>query len=300
MGHALGLGMEVIAFDDLTTGSMANLQSQSNNPRFTFVKGDIMRSAALAPILERADGVVHLAAVVSIQKSLESPGLVHRVNVGGTLNVLEASAKAGVKSIVFASSAAVYGDTAAPPFKERVALSPISLYGATKAAGESYCSAYGKSFDIKVTVLRFANVYGRRRRLGPYGNVMVRFAEAISKGEPLTIFGDGTQTRDFVHVTDVVSVIGAVAAGEGNGGIFNIGSGVQTQIGRLANIFAGRTPSGKWPLRYLESRRGDISRSYLDIGKARRQLGYRPRVGLRQGVSDFVDWYRNEDLASKT
>lgn len=292
VGRLLDLGFDVVAFDNLSNSSLDSLQFCSNNRHFAFMEGDVTRKDSLS-FLRDGDAVVHLAAVVSVQKSLQSPGLVHDVNVGGTLNLLQASLEAGARRIVFASSAAVYGDGSPPPFIEEGVLSPISLYGATKLAGESYCMAYHKSFGLQTAILRFANVYGRRRVLGPYGSVMVRFAEAISAGKPLVIFGSGTQTRDFVHVSDVAGALASALSAASDPMVLNIGSGVSTEIGQLAGLFASSTPTGTWPIRYEKERRGDIQNSWLDVGRAKRSIGYSPKMKLREGVSDFLKWYRH-------
>lgn len=292
VSHLLDLGLDVVAFDDLSNGSIENVKRFQSNSHFRFAKGTILKKDELRSVLTGAVGVVHLAAIVSVRKSIETPEIVHKVNVGGTLSVLQASVEANVNRIVLASSAAVYGDASSPPFREDGPLSPISLYGATKLAAESYCRAYDKSFGTSSIILRFANVYGSGRKLGPYGSVMVKFAEAISKNKPIVIFGDGKQTRDFVHVTDIVAGIASALTRTTIEDTFNLGSGKRTEIRQLAGLFSAVGSHGGSPIEYSEHRKGDIERSFLDISKARRKLGFRPKVSLSTGIAEFLKWYR--------
>ena len=211
--------------------------------------------------IEGASVVVHLAAVISVALSIEKPLLVHRVNVEGTLNVLESCVKHSVEKFVFASSAAVYGNDLTPPFREDCQSNPSNLYGATKEAGEAYVKAYVETYNLKTIVLRLMNVYGPRRSPGPYAGVITKFAEAVSLGKPLTVYGDGEQTRDFVHVSDAIeATASALHKDQAIGHTFNIGTGKPTTVGKLAEMFSRLMESGS-QITHMHARQGEVRAS---------------------------------------
>lgn len=288
-------GYDVRVIDDFSNGRLKNIEAHIGRKGFKLVKGSINRSDNLKRAMKDVDTVFHLAAVVSIQRSLEEPGFVNEVNVGGTLTVLEEARRRDVGRVVFASSAAVYGDRNRPPIEEDCSLAPLSPYGATKAAGEAYCSAYGRTYGMDTVVLRYFNVYGPRRSPSMYSGVMTRFAAAALGGKPLIVYGDGNQTRDFVHVDDVVAA--TVAAGEAQktgGEIFNVGTGHKTSILELARLFLSLAPVRRREIIHAEPRLGDIRRSWADVRKAKAILGYESSVKLRSGLESFLLWYSSE------
>lgn len=277
---------EVVVIDDLSSGLIRNIERHASNNRVTVVKGDIRDREMLKHALTGAKAVVHLAAIVSVIRSIEEPDLVHDVNVAGTLSLLDECVKQKVRRFIYASSAAVYGGASRLPLSEESEIIPTSPYGASKAAGEAYCHAYHAVHDIESVVLRFMNIYGARARL--YSGVMVAFAEALNQNSSLTIFGDGKQTRDFVFVSDVVDAIMLALKKSGaTGETFNIGSGIQTNIKQLAKLFPSLTPSAH-RVQYASPRKGEIRHSYADISKARRILGYEPKINLQTGVKEFL------------
>jgi UDP-glucose 4-epimerase len=264
------------------------------NPKFRWVKGSILDPSMIDEAIERASAVVHLAAVVSVALSIEKPLLVHRVNLEGTLNVLESCLKHSVEKLVFASSAAVYGNDLTPPLKEDYPSNPPNLYGATKVAGEAYVKAYAKTHNLKTVILRLMNVYGPRRSPGPYAGVITKFAEAISLGKPLTVYGDGEQTRDFVHVSDAVEAMAsALRKDQAIGQTFNIGTGKPTTISKLATIFSHLTESGS-QINHLPARHGEVRASWANIEKAKEVLDYKPKVSLENGVKSFMQSFNSE------
>jgi UDP-glucose 4-epimerase len=268
------------------------------NPKFRLVRGSILDPGTIEDALEGASAVVHLAAVVSVALSVEKPLLVHRVNVEGTLNVLESCLKRSVDRFVFASSAAVYGNDLTPPFREDCQSNPSNLYGATKEAGEAYVKAYTETHDLKTVILRLMNVYGPRRSPGPYAGVITKFAEATSLGKPLTVYGDGEQTRDFIHVSDAVEAMAsAVHKDQAMGHTFNIGTGKPTTINKLAGIFSRLTDTG-CQINHVPTRRGEVMASWSNIEKAKKVLEYRPKVSLQNGIKSFMEWFNNESKRS--
>ena len=288
------LDNEVVIIDDFSTGQLKNVGRHLKNPRLKLIKGSILEVNKVEEVLKDGiDSIVHLAAVVSVVRSSREPRQVHQVNVEGTLNVLESCLKFPVERLVFTSSAAVYGDSTPPPFREDSPTSPLSLYGATKQAGEAYINAYHKSHGLKTVILRLMNIYGPRRSAGPYSGVMMKFAEAIESGEPLVVYGDGRQTRDFTYVTDVTEVIETcLHRDEAVGKTLNIGTGVPTSVNELVNLFS-LVRSNRSQVVKSPARPGEISASYANISKAKETLDYEPRVGLREGIELFMRWYRD-------
>ena len=283
-------GHQVDILDDMSNGNTTNIASHLRNNQVRLVQADFADSEALAMLLPATDIVVHLAALVSVARSVAEPELARRVNTEGTIKLLDKCARYGVKKFVFASSAAVYGESS-PPLREDMPCRPLSPYAASKAEGEAHCKAYAKSYGTETVILRFMNVYGPRSGGGPYSGVMTRFAEAINTGKELVICGDGEQTRDFVHVADVVSsMVAAMTNPRAVGETFNIGSGFPTSINLLASLFIAASRR-EVPIKHSPPREGDIRSSYADITKARRVLGYSPKVGLSKGVNECLAEY---------
>lgn len=272
-------GHEVIVLDNLSTGSLENLGDLTGSVEV--LKGDVRDSAAVEAVARSAEGVVHLAALVDVAESLEKPRLYFDVNVLGTLNVLEAARRAEV--VVFASSAAVYGDPVRLPIDEEHPLRPLSPYGASKVAGEALVTAYAHNRGFRPVVLRLFNVYGPRQSRA-YAGVVAEFIKRVQRGEPPVIYGDGTQTRDLVFISDVVEYFARALASERVAGVYNIGSGKPTSVLELAETVARAL--GRPDLRPLHAppRPGDIKHSVASIARAVRDFGYEPAVPLEEGV----------------
>ena len=247
--------------------------------------------ASFAPLL-----VIHLAARAGIRPSLEQPAQYERVNVGGTLNLLEAARRHGLKAFIFGSSSSVYGETSVVPFREdNYFLRPISPYAATKLAGEGLCYTYSHLYGLNMACLRFFTVYGPRQRPDL---AIHKFTALIEKGSDVPIFGDGNSGRDYTFVDDIVA--GVCSAGkwcleqpQGTKSyeIFNIGNSSPVRLNEL--VSAIETATGKNARRVnLPLQPGDVSRTWADIGKAGSVLGYRPKITLDQGLARFVEWYR--------
>jgi UDP-glucose 4-epimerase len=285
---------EITVLDDLSSGRISNVSRHLKNPRFRLLKGSVLNPGMIAEAIEGASAVVHLAALVSVALSIEKPLLAHRVNVEGTLNVLESCLKHSVEKIVFASSAAVYGNDLTPPFRENCRSNPSNLYGATKEAGEAYFKAYAQTHNLKPVILRLMNVYGPRGSLGPYAGVITKFAEAVALGKPLTVYGDGEQTRDFVHVSDAIeAVASALCKDQAIGHAFNIGTGKPTSVNKLAEIFLHLTGS-RSKITHAPARQGEVRASWSNIGKAQEILEFEPKVSIENGIKSFTQWYTDE------
>jgi len=282
----LAAGDEVTVLDDLSTGRRENL------PRgVRLVHADI-RSAEARDLLAqgRFELLNHHAAQMDVRRSVADPLFDLDVNLRGLLNLLEGARAGGVRRVVFASSGGVvYGDATAPPCREGAAKLPISPYGVAKLASEHYLMAYSRLYGLDVASLRYSNVYGPRQNAEGEAGVVAIFSRKMLAGEPLTIFGDGEQTRDMVYVKDVAAANLAASdrplpPPEGlDTRAWNIGTGVETSVKRLAELLAaaaGRRP----PIRYAPERPGELRRSALAVEKAGRELGWAPRTGLADGL----------------
>ena len=282
-------GSKVWVLDNLSTGTVRNLRRWKNDPKFHLRKNSVTRYGVVDSLVGKVDAVVHLAAIVSPFLSVRKPERVNEVNVSGTLNILRAAVKRKIERIVFASSSSVYGNQTALPISESNPLEPITPYGASKLSAEKYCGAFHESYGLSTISVRYFNVYGERQSANPYSGVIAIFANRLSRGQRPTIYGDGEQTRDFIHVSDVVKAnLQALETERGIGEAFNIGTGRATSIKQLSALLADLMGKPSiLPVR-SEERRGDITHSYANIGKARNLLRFKPNVELKQGLNLLV------------
>jgi UDP-glucose 4-epimerase len=283
------LGHRVVVLDDFSTGKRANLARHAQSPMLDIVHCDISHGifAALAPITEKhgpVERIVHLAAQVSVVASVANPLVDMQVNYGGTLHVLEYARALGVKKVVFASSAAVYGDVTEMPVGEDVPTKPLSPYGIDKLASEFALDYYAAVHGVATTALRFFNVYGPRQDpSSPYSGVISIFADRAKAGRPLTIFGDGSQTRDFVYVGDVVRAI-VSALGDGNSRLVaNVGTGLEISVRTLANTLVGLC-GGTSSIEHAPPRAGEIVKSCARVDRLRDALGVVAQTKLMDGL----------------
>jgi UDP-glucose 4-epimerase len=278
---------QVVIIDNLSTGKLSNMESISGNRNAEFVQGNITSLSLLRKLFAGADYVFHEAAVSSVPLSVKNPRATHTTNVNGTLNVLLAARDNGVKKVIHASSSAVYGDTMPLIKDENSATDPFSPYAVTKLVGEYYAKVFQKIYGMATVTLRYFNVYGLRQDTkSAYAAVIPVFVTNVLSGKPPMIYGNGEQTRDFVHVKDVAKANVLAAESEATG-IFNIGSSVKTTINDLAKLIIKL--SGKSDIRpvYVEPRPGDILHSLADITKAG-TFGYRPKYTLEDGLKEFI------------
>ena len=279
-------GSAVCVVDDLSTGSASNLPTGA---KARFERLDICDVDALREIVAgfKPEVVFHAAAQTDVRRSIREPDFDARVNVLGALNVLRAAVAAGVRRIVYASSAAVYGDPERLPVSEGDRTRPISEYGASKLAFEHYLSAHGARGLIEYAVLRFANVYGPRQRGDGEAGVVAIFTQRMVAGQPVTIFGDGSKTRDYVYVGDVVEATLRAAAGA-SGVVANVAWGREVSDLELFREVAAATGYPRGPT-HAADRRGDIARICLDAAAARRIWDWGASVPLRDGVRRVVE-----------
>jgi UDP-glucose 4-epimerase len=283
-------GHDVTVLDNLMTGKRSNLDPF---PEVRFLEGDVRDEGAVARAIHGAEVVFHLAASVGNVRSMKFPLVDADINVLGTLRVLEAARTAGVRKIVASSSAGVYGELQTLPIGEDHPVKPDSPYGCTKLCEETLCLAYAKLYGLEAVCLRYFNVYGPNQRFDAYGNVIPIFVFRMLRGEPLTIFGDGEQTRDFVNVKDVVQANLKAAMADGVTGAFNTGSGTRVTINKLVSHLI--TASGHSPeVVCVPARPGDVRDSLADISAARTMLGFEPEVSLQDGLQEYCDWAAEE------
>ena len=284
-------GHRVRVLDDFSTGRRENLRGLSD--AVETVEGDVRDAAVCREACEGVDYVLHQAARVSVAESMEDPVTTHEVNALGTLKLLLAARQAGCRRFVYAGSASAYGDTQHLPLREDTAPSPRSPYAVAKYVGELYGGLYQDSHDLPCVVLRYFNVFGPRQDPNsPYSGVIARFVRQLVRGEGLTVFGDGEQSRDFVAVQNVVEAnLLACRAADAPGHTINIGSGSAMTINELLGLLGeliGTTPK----VTYASPRPGDIPHSVADITQAQRLLGYRVRVSTEEGLRRTLQWYR--------
>jgi UDP-glucose 4-epimerase len=280
-------GYAVRVFDNLSTGSRTNLEDTDAE----LVEGDVRDVEALQGAAAGSEIVFHLAAGTGVVPSIEDPFADFDLNARGTLSALWAARKVGAGRLVFSSSNAPLGAGAYPASEEKPT-APLSPYGASKAAGEAYCSAFHSAYGLEAVAVRFSNAYGPRS--AHKSNVIPLFIRRLLAGDELTVYGDGTQTRDFVYVTDLADGLLRAAETAGIGGeVFQLASGVETSVNDLVDRLtelAGREPE----VRREPPRAGEILRNYSLVDKARGRLGYRPRVRLEDGLRDTYQWFERE------
>ena len=296
-------GHDVRVVDNLAVGTREDLASvcefeEGHGGPITsgveLVVGDIRDEGLALRAAEGADAIVHLAANTGVGPSVEDPRGDCMSNVVGTLNFLEAARHGGVPRFVFASSGGtVIGETE-PPIHEEMAPHPVAPYGASKLAGEGYCSAYYQTFGIRTVALRFGNVYGPGS-VHKVRNAVPRFITRSMKAEPLEIYGDGSQTRDYVYVDDLIRALRLAATAEGVGGeIFQIATSAETSVNELIErLMPVLAEAGieNVEVRRTAPRAGDVQRNFADTSKARRMLGWKPEVDLDEGLRRTVEWF---------
>ncbi len=286
-------GFEVSILDNLFNATKDNLKEHFASKNFHFIKGDVLNFELIKRLSRDMDVVFHEAAIGDVPFSIKDPVLVTKVNLKGTLNLLNACLDTDVKRFIYASSCSVYGNRKNSPQCEDMLLSPISPYAVTKLASEKYCSTFHEIYGLETVSLRFFNVYGSRQKPGPYSKVITAFVDRLLKEKPPVIYGDGEQTRDFVHVRDVVEAhMLAFKIKNAAGKSFNIGSGRSININRLAEILIRILDKTNLKPIHSDSGLGDIRFSCADISLAEKILGYKPTIDLEEGLEELVTWHR--------
>jgi len=286
-------GRRVRVLDNFDAGQPTNLAGFAPAPEV--IEGDVSDFEVVNRALAGVEVVFHLAALASVQKSIEDPRSTHRVCDTGTLNILDAARRQGVRRVVYAASASAYGVPSGPVQTEDEPLRPLSPYAAAKLAGELYCQSFTTSFGLETVRLRFFNIFGPRQRPdSPYSGVIALFTSALTAGRAPTIFGDGLQTRDFTYVADVVQALQKAALVPGVAGrVYNVGTGRPVSLldllAALNRLLGTQVKAAHGP-----ARAGDIRHSCADISRSRRDLGYEPAIGFEEGLARTLQWYRGQ------
>jgi UDP-glucose 4-epimerase len=282
-------GHEVAVVDNLSTGREENVNASAQ-----FFNADITDAEALENVFEdfRPEVIFHAAAQIDVRKSVDDPAFDAETNVIGSVNLFKLAVNYGVRRIVYSSTGgALYGEPKTLPAAEETPIEPLSPYGVSKYCVENYLNYFQRLYGLERIILRYANVYGPRQDpLGEAGVVAI-FTGKILKGEKPVIYGDGTQTRDYVYVDDVVRA--NLIAIAGKEGIYNIGTGIETSVNELVSIFAKVLQAEISP-QYTQARKGEVHRISLDGELAKKELGFAPKVSIEEGLKKTIEWYKRK------
>jgi len=291
----LAEGHTVIGVDDLSSGRSENLGKAERHAQFEFAKADITDANLIGLLGDTKPEVVfHLAAQISVARSVDDPQFDSTVNVVGTVRLAEAARRTGVRKVVHTSSGgSIYGTPPSYPTSEQAPVNPASPYAASKVAGEVYLNMYRNLYGLQCSHIAPGNVYGPRQDPHGEAGVVAIFSRALLAGKPTKIFGDGTDTRDYVYVDDVVDAFVKAAGDQGDGQRFNVATGTETSTRQLHSVIATAAGTPDDP-EFHPPRLGDLRRSRLDIGLAAEVLGWRPQVDMDTGVARTVDFFREQ------
>jgi nucleoside-diphosphate-sugar epimerase len=291
--HLVGAGHDVVVLDDLSTGRRENFAAVRR--RISFMRGSVADLSTCRRAMEGVDYVLHHAAVTSVQRSVDDPGAAHHVNATGTLNVLIAARDARVRRVVYAGSTSAYGNSTKLPNSEEHVAHPLGPYAGAKLAGEGYCHAFYATYGLETVVLRYFNVFGPRQDpKSQYAAVVPRFIAAALAGEPPTIYGDGSQTRDFVYVANIVQanmLATRAPAARVAGQVFNIGSGKSVSVNELWERIRSLTGVPVLP-KHEAPRAGEVKTSLASTVKARDLVGFQAAVDFDEGLRRTIAYYQ--------
>jgi UDP-glucose 4-epimerase len=285
-------GRRVCVFDDLSTGLRSNLDHIKPAPQI--IVGDLADAGAVARAVEGAKVVYHLGALASVARSVESPADTHRACATGTLNLLDAARRSGVRRVVYAASSSAYGGASDPAGqREDLPLQPLSPYAAAKLSGELYCQAFAHTYGLETVRVRFFNIFGPRQRAdSPYSGVIALFIAAMSAGKTPTVHGDGLQSRDFTYVTNAVQALMKAAEAPGaSGNVYNVGTAANITVLDLVAALNKLLGTDLKPI-HADPRAGDVRFSRADIRRTRTELGYEPDVTFEDGLARTLRWHR--------
>ena len=299
LADRLAAGNDLVLVDDFSIGKRENLAEVKDRPGVTIIEADITDRERMRELTDRVDVVFHLA-ISDLRTSLNHPWMSHDVNAGGTLSVCLAARESGVKRFVYVSSSEVYGTAETVPMSEDHPLRPTTVYGASKLAGELYAQACQRTYGLPVIVVRPFNTYGPREpHEGMRAEVIPRFLLELKAGREPVVFGDGSQTRDFTFVEETVT--GLVAAGECDalvGDVVNVARGREVSIAEIARLLAELAGRPDASARRADPRPGDVHRHYADISKARRLLGFDPKIDIREGLARTAAWFEARGIVA--
>ncbi|NQT81078.1 MAG: NAD-dependent epimerase/dehydratase family protein [Candidatus Aminicenantes bacterium] len=283
-------GHQVKILDNLSTGYFKNIKDIDAE----FIKGDIRNEEIVQKAASQVDVIFHLAAHIGNVKSLQNPIEDSEINVLGTLNVLEAAKRNGIKKIIHSSSAGIFGELQYMPIDEKHPLEPDSFYGVSKLTGEKHALCYGKIYGMVVVCLRYFNAYGINQRYDDYGNVIPIFSNRLLNNQPLIIYGDGEQTRDFVNAKDIAKLNLLAAEKATESGVYNVGCGKAITINYLASLMQ-EVAGKKVPIEYAPPRKGEVRLCRADISAIQKTFGYNPDPDIKKGFEEYYEWFKNDN-----
>lgn len=293
-------GHRARVLDNFSTGKRENLVFEETFPSLEIVDGDIRDLTTCQESMNGIQHVFHLAALPSVQRSVEDPLTTHSVNANGTLNILLAARDAGVKRVIYASSSSIYGDTPTLPKREDMPPSPLSPYALQKYIGEQYCRLFFQLYGIETVSLRYFNVFGPKQDPSSiYSAVIPKFISAVVRNTSPVVFGDGEQSRDFTFVDNAVHAnLLAMSADRLQGEMINIACGKRISLNQLLAILKDILASKVEPV-YKEPRQGDVRHSLADISKANQLINYDPQVDIESGLKKTVDYFRKQEMSRR-
>src|SRR5271169_5730991 len=295
-------GDQVRGIDNLSTGRRENLTEVLNRAEFDFREADILDLDAMHKAGEGVDYVLHQAAIPSVPKSVLDPIGSNQANVDGTVNVLVAARDAKVKRVIYAASSSAYGDTPTLPKREDMSPNPISPYAVAKLASEYYMASFFRCYGLETVALRYFNIFGPRQDpTSPYSGVLAKFITQMLKGEQPTINGDGSQSRDFTYVDNVVHanlLACKAAASEVAGRVFNVATGTRIDLNEMFRVLKKLT-GYPGDVKHGGERAGDVKHSLADLSRAEQHLGYKPQVNFEEGLRRTIDWYRSQEKSAR-
>jgi nucleoside-diphosphate-sugar epimerase len=296
--EVLAQGDQVRGLDNFSTGKRENISEIFS--QIDFREGDLLDSGMLRDLCRGVDYILHEAAIASVPRSVKDPLASHRANLDGTVNLLMAARDARVKRVVYAASSSAYGDTPTLPKHEDILPNPISPYAVAKLASEYYMTSFYRCYGLETVCLRYFNIFGPRQDPdSPYSGVLAKFITQMLRGEQPTIFGDGTQSRDFTYVDNAVhaNLLACKAPASAVAGrVFNIGVGQRADLNEMFRLLQ-KIIGYKGDVKYAPERAGDVKHSLADLTRATRHLGYTPKIYFEEGLRRTVKWYRGQTAA---
>jgi UDP-glucose 4-epimerase len=287
-------GNVVYAVDNLMNGNLNNIRTLLHKKNFKFIHDDIRRDELYKTLPSNLDAIIHLAAQIHVDRSIVNPEETFKINVDGTQKILEFARMHDVKKILHASTSEVYGSAQYAPMDERHPLSARHPYGVSKVAADRLCFTYNETYDLGVDIIRCFNLFGPRQKDTGYGGVIAIFINRVLQGKPPIIYGDGTQTRDYMFITDAVEAYDAVLKSDGSPcreGV-NFGSGREISINDIANLVIKDIGVEIKPI-HIEPRPVEVQRLFAEISKSKELLSFKTKVEFEQGLSLLIDWYEN-------
>ena len=288
-------GHIVYALDNLMNGNLNNIRTLLHKKNFKFIHDDITRNEVYSNLPADLDAIIHLAAQIHVDRSIVNPEETFKINVNGTLKILEFARMNDIKKILYASTSEVYGSAEYVPMDEKHPLSAKHPYGVSKIAADRLCYTYNETYDLGVDIIRCFNFFGPRQKDTGYGGVIAIFINRALQNKPPIIYGDGEQTRDYMFVEDAVNSYDKVLMAKGNPGRngINFGSGTEISVNKIADLVIKHALNKELKSIYVEPRPVEVQRLFADISKANELLGFKPQIDFERGLSLLIDWYKN-------